>query len=414
MGMKRGWFVLIFWIGFACSPSKYPAIPRLEVDFSEEVELPVHTHDVKHISVPFLENDHTLLLSTCLDLEQSKIIALQTTFQNLIGQIDKVIHQAPYLFILDRSISRQVYCFRDDGTFEGHIGTFGKGPGEYDEPIDIAVHEHKVLVLDRQSRVFIYNHQGFHLETKALPFLASHLICVDDKSMFMISHEQEGHWKGRLRQMDFNNRLISQNFSLEGQSLEHRGIPQSFAASRHDTLLALLGKDTLYSLSKDHIVANYVIQWQNLEPSLHTSQEMGQEVYDQPGLYQKGFLSLENDLIFHMRRDPLIYHAFYHKQNNRLLVFNRVKDDLFLGSMQSVFPLGAWDNQLIFSLDTFILQHQYQNLKQQFAHQGDAWSEIEKVLLERVPALDQLESDANPLLLITSIKPSFYEKGFVK
>ena len=58
-------------------------------------------------------------------------IALETTKNSLIGNIDKVVATPEYLIVLDRSIANALFLFKKDGTFLHKFGRIGGGPGEY-------------------------------------------------------------------------------------------------------------------------------------------------------------------------------------------------------------------------------------------------------------------------------------------
>ncbi len=66
-------------------------------------------------------------------------VHLELTEDNLIGEIDKVLIFNNYLFVLDRSQAKSVFCFGTNGKYLFKVGSLGSGPGEYRELVDILI-----------------------------------------------------------------------------------------------------------------------------------------------------------------------------------------------------------------------------------------------------------------------------------
>ena len=78
-----------------------------------------------------------------------RFVKLETSSDNLIGRVDKLIATNDKYIILDRSMANMVFVFNSDGSFSNRIGAQGRGPNEYDEPDDIAydMHDDVLLIL---------------------------------------------------------------------------------------------------------------------------------------------------------------------------------------------------------------------------------------------------------------------------
>jgi len=89
-------------------------------------------------------------------------ISLEYNKNSLIGQINKICRY-PYGFvILDKFIAKKVYIFSNEGKFIAVLGKHGKGPREYQHPVDIDVDENgDCYVLDSSLRkLIVFDKEG--------------------------------------------------------------------------------------------------------------------------------------------------------------------------------------------------------------------------------------------------------------
>ena len=394
----------------ACESDKVLDQQRLVVDLSEESSLVKVNNALIPIPVNLIKEGPTLLISELLDLDNLKILPLQTTPHCLIGGVDKVIFTPEYILVLDKSVARQVLCYDLEGNFVRKISQHGKGPGEYDDPLDIEVSGQIIYILDRQSRLFSYTMTGDFMQSKLLPFQTSHMAAIQDDAMFFNSHELNFPWTGILRQLDHQDRLVSQDFPIPNEQYGQIGISQAFSKSSNALLFVKLGTDTLYEIHSDRVIPKYQLQFKDLYPTHASDGAAIHPFLQRTGLYHKGFVELDEHLIFSLSQPPKIFHAFYHLSTHRLRLFDRVKDDVFLGSLRSVFPVGTRLNKLIFILDPYLLVHQYHALKKEFSHDQAQWEEIERYLQERIPGIAGWRADQNPILMFALIHPKFYDR----
>lgn len=106
------------------------------------------------------------------DFNLIKVIKLQTTRNNLIGSVDKLIYADSTFFILDRDMGKSIYSFDSEGNFIATIGFSGRGPEEYIEPTDIFYDEvaRNVVVWDQFTHRFLsYSRSGEFIYSRGVP-----------------------------------------------------------------------------------------------------------------------------------------------------------------------------------------------------------------------------------------------------
>lgn len=102
-----------------------------------------------------------------------KAIKLETTENNLIGEIKRIEYYNYHYYILDER-SQQIFCFDEDGRFVYKINSQGKGRGEYHYITDFSIDQknEQLVVLDPVvQRVHFFDLKG--------NFLISHDIKSD-------------------------------------------------------------------------------------------------------------------------------------------------------------------------------------------------------------------------------------------
>jgi hypothetical protein len=92
-----------------------------------------------------------------------EIVPLQTTHQNTIGVISKIEICNDTIYIFDGAYSKKIFVFTSKGKFIRQLGSAGKGPHEYIQPVSFTLDSVKreILVLDNQlKKILIYSFEG--------------------------------------------------------------------------------------------------------------------------------------------------------------------------------------------------------------------------------------------------------------
>ncbi|WP_162174241.1 6-bladed beta-propeller [Flavobacterium daejeonense] len=102
-----------------------------------------------------------------------KYVKLEINDDCILGNIKKIILDGNKLYILDTKAVKAVCVFDTNGKFLNKIGTIGKGPGEYQTPIDFYIDKKNgaVIILDLfLKKTISYDFTGKYLMQNNLPF----------------------------------------------------------------------------------------------------------------------------------------------------------------------------------------------------------------------------------------------------
>ncbi len=97
-------------------------------------------------------------------LEPIDVIALETTNESLIRNINKIEFYKDDIYVLDLEGSKSLLVFSKNGKYKYKIGRIGNGPGEYSEPRDFDIDEEEVRILTH-NKLLIYTSFGINFRT---------------------------------------------------------------------------------------------------------------------------------------------------------------------------------------------------------------------------------------------------------
>jgi hypothetical protein len=136
----------------------------------------------------------------------SDIIALETTKESIIGNIDRISSFDSKFFILDKR-SRSITIFNNKGKFLNKICKLGEGPGEYKNLIDFTVDTNRkqlILLTHAPNRVLVYNYEGeFVREIK-----------IDYKDF----HQNISYFNNKLLFLTKRNKWLFQEFDIDSKN----------------------------------------------------------------------------------------------------------------------------------------------------------------------------------------------------
>lgn len=90
---------------------------------------------------------------------------METTPNNLIGGIDKIVLQNEHIYILDKK-QATIFIFTHNGKYQNKIANQGRAPGEYLSISDFEVYDSHVYCLSRTNqKIFKYDTNGVFQNT---------------------------------------------------------------------------------------------------------------------------------------------------------------------------------------------------------------------------------------------------------
>lgn len=123
----------------------------------------------KTIDVSPNESMDTILYSSFV--KNIRYIPIETNDTFLIGKIDKLIVSDSAFFILDRSITKSVYCIDKNGKIKFCINRLGIGPNEYIDINDIDFNDNKkelLIYTTNTNSIMLFNKDGYYKQTRKI------------------------------------------------------------------------------------------------------------------------------------------------------------------------------------------------------------------------------------------------------
>lgn len=131
-----------------------------------------NVYGVTRLEIPFHDSgEHILNMSQFVD--SIHYIRLETTLDNIIGEIGKVLCLDNKIIIVDDMFSHSVYFFDMHGKYLNKIAHRGTGPDEYVkiESVSVDEQEKRVFILDsNQQKILVYTLEGKFLDSVRLDF----------------------------------------------------------------------------------------------------------------------------------------------------------------------------------------------------------------------------------------------------
>lgn len=342
------------------------------------------------------------VFDTCL------IIPLQTNKDFIVGDIDQIIYKNNQLIILDRSKSKSIFIFDQDGRFKNKINKVGKGPGQYIFPkkIEYDTAKNVLLVYDsRHSKLILYTLGGKFIQESIMPRdQRIRDMLIYDGRMY-ISREDPRNGMGLVRLNDDYtgmNKVINTYFG-DDLLVENGGVGQYlFSASHGEGFIykEFLTNKILYfegdSIRKilDLTFSSGSIPYERKK--IHDARKMANIMFDNNyHAVGTGLVDSENFLLFDLYHGRTRKLAIWDKINNQVSYVEPLVNDMdgFLPSMKAL-PGGYYNetsNYLFFVVPPLFFN---ENLNVEDSNP-----------YKKVLSGIKVEDFDNPILFIYTLKP---------
>lgn len=210
-------------------------------------------------------------------------IPLETTENNLIGKIDKIMIDSisHKIYVMERERS-SIYIFNKDGKFINSIEKQGRAPEEYLSLDDFVTYKSNIYCLSRFKKISVYSETGEFLRSYKLDDWYNNFTILNDSLMFLFS-ENSNNTNYNFILFDYKNDTYPQKFDAfkKNQSYLFRKSP--FNPTKNGLFVTKEFDHTVYNLTKtsinpvysfgfntsDKIPANYLdMDTENLSKSL--------------------------------------------------------------------------------------------------------------------------------------------------
>lgn len=337
-------------------------------------------------------------------------IPLQTDSNFLVGKVDKLLVTDDYIFIMDRKISRSVFCMDKEGHKVFSLNKSGKGRGEYVSMNDIAFDAAKkelIIHCDIRKKLLYYNMHGAFLREESVPYEASRTQPVGDHLALYCGFDDNSNLKesGKFA----NLALIGADKQTVESAAEYFEAPvlktvvwtsECQFSQVNDTLLSIKPDhcNTVYHVTPTTIYPAYTLDfgdymvdgryWEKTKEKNATSKKL--DAYSNNLKLCESFRYFEgNDYIFFVYRQAgVVYNALYSKKTKRLLHTPTFQNDM---DMVSLFrPVAVYRDKFYCVLEA-----------------GDVYRIKKYPVNTSIPneIMDHVQEFDNPILAVFTLKP---------
>ncbi len=156
-------------------------------------------------------------------IKDIKYIKLESSTDCIIGDIDRIIYKDSKFYIFDRMITKSIFVFRYDGKYLFKISKYGRGPSEYNMPLNFDIDKNgNIYIGDIQKQIFKYDSLG-NYKTKYRTNYYFEEFCLINKEKLLVRNPYKSkiiansailRLKDRLLTKIIEERPIIDNFDL--------------------------------------------------------------------------------------------------------------------------------------------------------------------------------------------------------
>lgn len=300
-----------------------------------------HQSKAKYIfNIDTLQNDDPIYLSQFFT--SSKVIKLESNEDCLINRINNIQIHNDTIYIFDRSL-KSIFIYSLDGKYISKISRVGRGPGEFNHPVDFDIDTIKdeIAIYDWTNRKLnFYNLNGRFLRRVQYKFRFLSFKLVDNKIYTFVPFAEniDDNKAFLLSVIDDDLKILSKYFKYTDYSHLPRMIEficgGNFYASDYDLKFYMNYCNTIYSIKNDEIIPyislntdKYAITTSDIEDiKLHKKPII---LSGKARLFRIADYSENNDYcIFKFNIGIKHYYVFLNKTTNEIICTSNIVDDL--------------------------------------------------------------------------------------
>ncbi|MFN4147027.1 MAG: 6-bladed beta-propeller [Runella sp.] len=349
---------------------------------------------VKTTYVVKVSDDSFKKEGTLSEFVEDIVYILLDTSKNvpLIGNIDKVEFIENKILVLDKTISKSLFIFDNNGKFVQKIGSVGQGPGEYNEIYDFyttVTNGNLYYCLKSNNKVLYYDKNGKYKSEKAIPLSREISKYNDGFALIGIDYD--------LLCMDDSLQKIKNSFFPLG-TIYPKATLWPFTKTNDGSLLYRHSlSDTIFKILTNKIYPHTIISFSNPIPNEDLKQLIKEGLNTRPPINKmhsiKYYSENESKICFYFYYNNSYYMSLFDKKNKKTVVISpNIQNDVtfestppILFSTHSKYFVGVLDpkNITLNSLDR----------KNRFV----------KKILDTYSNVD-LKKDINPTIILVKFK----------
>ena len=335
-----------------------------------------HSHSINNITtINITETDRPQgeLLCTNIDalFDSIEFVKLETYQECLIGNIDKIEYYQNNFYILDKNITRTLFCYSRQGSFNFKIHNEGKGPGEYISIVDFTIDHsnNKIQILDFTSqKILTFNLDGkFISEKKCNENTVKHIHSEKNLSYFDM-----GTNSGKYNILCYEqNKKAGSFFKLNKLLKDMPGSFDSrFCRSSEKTYYNPLLSDTIYQIDSIILEPKYYIDFGKQKIDIKRITSNSNEIEKINSVLNQDACQL-NPMSYHTTkyvylsflkgRFPVSFHVFYNKEHNKLWCSNIVYAEKKAALNFIPFPKGVLEDAFYGDISSSSVKDIYDN-----------------------------------------------------
>ncbi|WP_339926418.1 6-bladed beta-propeller [uncultured Cyclobacterium sp.] len=194
------------------------------------------------------------------------LVPLELNDLSLVGAIDKLIVEKDKLFILDKEVTKSVFCFSTAGKFLFKINNIGEGDGKFSKPFDLNLFNESLQILDIiQKKILVFDLEGNYKHEKPVPF-EEQVVNFFPINQDFTAYHMDGRSFGS-EETDFIRVLGNKDSTISIQGVSDIGSTDAYQVpiefSQHDGNVRFLHAwtDTIYNISEKGIEADYILNF---------------------------------------------------------------------------------------------------------------------------------------------------------
>ena len=333
-------------------------------------------------------------------------IKLETTDENLIGQISQVIFIDSLIVVVDKENARTVNVFDQTGKFLYPIGTKGNGPGEYVDISHVTYNRLKdrLALYDKmQKRIINYNLKGEHLFTERPPFTLIYFEYLKNGGKAFYKGGTQDPLLGKLKD---NPLYVTDSFNnpLYGDCYVYYKL-NTFEYSSNSPLRTF---DEMTYFSPDFSNVVYLVNDSMVAPKYHINivengmppiddnitDEMFQDYRNRYFIFNGDFIELDKFTYINIMTPkgyPFVLYS--HKQKKTFFCNDQISHPIHPFLFNKAPKARYNENTVVFDVSAYFLLFNKKELYDNYeAHQG--WLDV---------LFDELDEESNPILVLAHL-----------
>lgn len=372
---------------------------------------------VQHIPINLEKNKVLNLSSFCDSIE---IVPLQTTEENLIGEIGRIIYSNGeyYMRVTHGYRDGQIHIYDSCGNFISKIFRLGNGPGEYMNLEDFYLTEEKNIKIASFFKIINYDSIGNFLNEKRIKQPAKEMYPLQDNKYLKYNFNISLHGNKLMSIADKNDGIIESFFEVGKKEVNKSDLTYDSNAfsSYNDTIYFHYPYcDTIYTIIENEVKPKYFIDYgkkqipSDLLDEKDDVMARSKKLKTLPTYNRSYSLGITSAYlcIGSIDKDYNGYVTFYFKHSNHMLTGQKIKDDIYLKG--NIVPIKSrylpWvidNNNLLWIVEPRYLIKGYKNYRSHLSEPERADFQARHPKLAKI--CSSLKEDDNPVLLRIHIK----------